>query len=310
MNVVVIANPISGGHNLKDEWQSQYHSLFEAIFSKYDLHFTQAKGHATELARKALQTKPDYLVVCGGDGTLNEVVQAFFINKKNISPQTILAPLPLGSGSDFLRTLTKERNPKTLLKRLLKADPLQIDVALVEFKDAEIEDRYFINALQAGLGAKIMQQVNQKPKSQNSYVRYFSGSIEGFAHHKNQKVTLQFNNRTVQTKLTNLIVTNGAYFGSGMHPSPGAKLNDGLFDTTIIKNLNWITFLMGLPQLYLKNKFIPKAIAERVACPQISITPSDPKNFEYELDGEVYGQGASVIRNLSQCLKICSYKLY
>lgn len=308
MKISVIANPISGGHNLEENWERQYHPLFDHLFHDYSVCFTQEKGHATKLTRQLLKSKPDYLIVCGGDGTLSEVVQGFFRSKENSSPKTVLAPLPLGSGSDFLRTITKERNPKTLLNRLLQSKVMTIDVGLVEFQDSKITDRFFINALQAGLGAKIMRQVNQKPKSQNSFYRYFKGSLEGFSINDNQKVTLQISDQFLQTKLTNLIVTNGQYFGSGMQPSPGAKLDDGLFDTTIIKNLNWVTFLMGLPQLYLKSKMIPKSIANRVACDQIIVSPSDPKDFEYELDGEVYGHGASTITNLPKCLKICTYQ--
>src|SRR5436305_2005059 len=68
---------------------------------------TQAPGHATELARQAIKRGARTIIVVGGDGTVNEVVNGFFENEKLISNDAELTIVPRGTGSDFLRTLNR-----------------------------------------------------------------------------------------------------------------------------------------------------------------------------------------------------------
>ena len=97
---LLIVNPISGrGSGLKHK------PLLDDFFSSqqidYELVVTERPGHATEIARKAVQQGVDVVVAVGGDGTCNEVINGFVAEMQTTNHKTKLGVIPVGRGNDF-----------------------------------------------------------------------------------------------------------------------------------------------------------------------------------------------------------------
>ncbi len=324
-NIMIIANPVAGGNNLRKRWKRHLEPFLTKHLLKFDHKFTRAPGHATLLTREAIKAGYRVIVSMGGDGTLNEVVNGFFENGHQINPKTELGILPFGSGGDFIRTLKIERNYEKTIKRIKSKKCKKVDVGRVRFRDKRYNDRYFINIAEIGLGAAIMKHVNAKNRLLPALVRYLTGTFQGILKYKNIPVTLNLFPRTREpgnprTKslmsqaskshrsdinLTNLIVANGQYFGRGMRPAPHAKLDDGVFDVVVIKDITLLKFLLHFPQMYTKKKLISSKVLETYQAHKVSLKAlnRNPK-LKCEVDGETYGQGDMTLQIIPGAIKV------
>jgi diacylglycerol kinase family enzyme len=143
MNIVFIINRFAGNGNGQ--------KIAEYIENRYKndqnvkIEYTLYRGHATEIARQYSNTN-SLIYAVGGDGTLNEVVNGMMSTKCN----SILSTVPCGSGRDFARNFTDEKDPKYFLQSNL--EEYQIDVGEIDYG---YSSRYFINAVAAGITAEI-----------------------------------------------------------------------------------------------------------------------------------------------------------
>lgn len=100
-------------------WKKLQHILDEKTID-YEVNFTEFEHHATELTEKLFtddiedKTMPVYLIVVGGDGTINEVLNGILDFDR-----ARLGVIPTGSGNDFGRNLWIPKNPKKSLEMIL-----------------------------------------------------------------------------------------------------------------------------------------------------------------------------------------------
>src|SRR5262245_25711098 len=106
--IVAIINPNSGHGKAAGAWR-KVRAFLPAPVEEF---MTRSRGHAVELVRTAIKTGAKTVVAVGGDGTINEVVNGFFENEREISPEVCLGIVPHGTGSDFARTLSLPFHPK------------------------------------------------------------------------------------------------------------------------------------------------------------------------------------------------------
>ena len=96
MKSYIIFNPIAGSVSNRDAILLQLSRL-----KPVKLRLTRKAGDAEKWAREALRTESDLVVVVGGDGTLNEVVNGL----ANRARRVRIGIVPMGTGNDFARTL-------------------------------------------------------------------------------------------------------------------------------------------------------------------------------------------------------------
>jgi diacylglycerol kinase (ATP) len=78
----LIVNPTSGGGSTGKDWETQYTKIKQALGKEPHLVFTEKSGDGTTLARELLKKGYQYIIAIGGDGTINEVVNGFFVDEK------------------------------------------------------------------------------------------------------------------------------------------------------------------------------------------------------------------------------------
>ena len=127
-----------------------------ALRSQFDVEevSTKAPGHATEVARRAVDDGVDVVAAFGGDGTVNEVVNGL------VSSEVRLAILPGGMANVFARSLGIPHDPVEATGFLLeKSDDPPRRVPL-----ARLEDRFFTANAGVGLDAAVVREVERRPK--------------------------------------------------------------------------------------------------------------------------------------------------
>lgn len=306
---LIIVNPKSAGGSTEQRW-TQTASEFRTHFGAFHVEFTSHQGHAIKLAKEAAERGRRFIIACGGDGTINEVVNGILQSEKDAE----LGVLPSGTGGDFRRTLDIPNNVREAAEALRDGITKQIDAGKVTFVDHENQEatRYFINVSSFGLSASINERVKTK-----DLLKWVPGeTLRGkakFALSTLQEV-LDFEFTTVRVKLDdaeekllntiNFCVANSRFFGGGMKIAPDAVIDDGFFDVVNIGDIKTAKILLNAYKLYSGSHLSLDEVKHKHA-QRIEVHPVNEKEPVYiETDGELPGRLPAIYEILPKALKV------
>ncbi|MBK7336340.1 MAG: acylglycerol kinase family protein [Saprospirales bacterium] len=95
-----IVNPAGGNGTVQKRWPRIEAALLQAGV-RFEVVFTEARGHATELARNAVESGWRHILAVGGDGTNNETVNGILQQQAVPPSEVCYALLPVGTGNDW-----------------------------------------------------------------------------------------------------------------------------------------------------------------------------------------------------------------
>jgi lipid kinase YegS len=170
------------------------------------------------------------IVVGGGDGTLNIVVNAMM--RSDGHDNVSLGILPLGTANDFAKSAGIDRsNLISALKLACTGVPTAIDVG-------RVGDKYFINAASGGFGAEVTATTPSGMKRLLGDSAYtIMGFVKAFQLEPCDGRVILPNERIRETSLLMVAVNNGRFAGGGFEVAPRASLTDGLLDVIIFSGL-------------------------------------------------------------------------
>lgn len=283
----LILNPAAGKGRAERAWPT-----VAAQLGARGIRFTQAvtcgPGDATLLTQQALIAGATQLIVAGGDGTLNEVVNglaAAQIAKTNLPK---LALLPLGTGTDFARG-HGIRSLDDALTTLQYGQLRALDLGVARFHDprgAE-EERAFVNVADFGLGPRASQQIARVDRRLGSGA-YLYGALRAIAAYAPVSTRVTVDDHLVYDASCGLLaIGNSRYFGGGMRITPLARTDDGLLDVVILGATDRRTLVSELlPSVYRGSHLRHPAVHfARGTTITVDATPPLP----LELDGEIVG---------------------
>ena len=285
MKHIFVINPAAGKKDSSEE-------IMRAVSAipGYDCEFylTQGALDATRYAKTWLEEHPDErarFYACGGDGTLNEVVNGV-AGHENGS----VGVYPSGSGDDFVKYYGG-RDKFLDFKKLLDAPEDEIDLLTVD-NGKPGEFRYSINITNFGFDttvAKTMIKVKRKKIIGGKHA-YVTGVVTGLIKAMKNKCEITADGERVDTKGRILLCTlaNGGYVGGSFFCAPRAINNDGLIEVTAFRPLSRITFVRLLGAYtngtHLDDPRFQKYITYRRAK---EITVKAPEGFSMSVDGEI-----------------------
>lgn len=214
---------------------------------------TSGPGDATRLAREAREDGVACLVVVGGDGTLNEVVQAYLDADGQVQPGPDLALVPAGTGGDFRRSFALRDNAALAAARIASATSRPVDLGVVELTgdDGARVRRAFLNIAAFGLAGVTDRIVNAGPKWIGGRPAFLLGAVRGLMVYRNLGVEVKVDGKLfVCSPVLNVAIANCRYFGGGMHIAPDADPSDGLFDVVALTDLSRAQALALIPHIY------------------------------------------------------------
>ena len=249
----VILNPAAGSGKSLRMWP-RLQPLFEGRLGPVEALFTEAPGHATQLARGAIESGADLVVAIGGDGTLNEVVNGFFANGKALSEQAAIALFPLGTGGDFKRSAHFPEDSDEVIAAIAERELRHVDACLARFRayDGTPLERYFVNVAGFGLGGEVAISAKRNFLARYSGTgAFFWATAVSFLTYRARKVRLAFDGEaTLETSIMEVALGNGRFQGGGMHVCPRARLDSGSVDVSVVRKAGFFEFLAALPYLY------------------------------------------------------------
>ncbi len=289
---VVVVNPQSQGGRLGKRWPVLADTLARAF--PFDDVRTRGPGDATVLVREALRAGAERIVAIGGDGTINEVVNGFFVDGRAIAPQASFALVPFGTGGDFRRTMEIPSEADKAAAVIAANHTRTIDVGKLELtkRDGSRRLRMFANIASFGVSGVVDRLVNESGKKLGR-LSFALATARATWSYKNQRVQLIFDGDTagrVEATINTVAVANGKYFGGAMMIAPNAEVDDGQFDVVAMGDFGFADLVKSGRRLYQGTHLaMDKVTARRARI--VEAEPIDPSAIvELDVDGEPLGR--------------------
>jgi YegS/Rv2252/BmrU family lipid kinase len=278
MKTCFIYNPRSGGNQRDPGLLDGVRAFIREHQLDATVACTEAPGHATELAREAVAAGHTRVVAIGGDGTLNEVAQAL------INTPAVLALVPRGSGNGLALHLRLPLRPRRALGLLV--DP-RAPVRAIDTGTAN--GHAFFNVMGFGFDADISERFNKLTR--RGLPAYVRTGWRAWRDLRPATVTLRLGEHTERLETLVVTVANSDQYGNHARIAPGARVDDGRLDLTVIGPVN---FFQALP---LAGRLFAGNLARN---PHVRTWQGERFHFHREspglihTDGETHATGADV----------------
>jgi diacylglycerol kinase (ATP) len=264
----LIINPIAGrarrdGNGRRAELaRTALASCGEAV----SIAVSERRGHVRELTREALRAGSRFVMVWGGDGTVNEAGSVL------VGTAVPLAIIPAGSGNGLARELGVPLQPGAAIAAALRAAPRPIDAG-------ELNGRPFFNIAGVGFDAHIASLFDRaRRRGLGTYVRvsarelltYRSRTYRidcGCGPGDPERVALQkgaapqegagrpilsgSGSAAFSQKALLVTIANSRQFGNGARIAPFARIDDGRLDLVMFEETSRFATVCALPRLFM-----------------------------------------------------------
>lgn len=231
---IVILNPRSRQGRALRQFERE-RSSWENLLGPFDLRLTRRPGDATEVVRSILDEKTaDQIIVAGGDGTIHEAAQGYWDGERVSCPEIPLGIINLGSGGDYCRSVRVE-TPE--YREALRTNRFAlVDHGVMDRPGAT--PRLFLNIASVGMAGAMLAQ-RESSRFQAGAVAYFYHTVTSLLRFAPPEVSVRIETLEGEAyedrfSLINLFACKGCYSGGGMMWAPGADLQSGALELTIV----------------------------------------------------------------------------
>ncbi len=231
----------------------------------------------------------DILVACGGDGTVNLVINELSEQERK---GLTFGLIPLGSGNDFANAIGMPDDIDAVMD-ILKHDKRRA-TDLIRFR-GDI-DRWCANTLGFGLDGWANFYASDIKWLRGQFV-YIYGVLKAVWKFRGTEVNIQADDRKISRKLLMITICNGREEGGGFKVAPEADNTDGWIDLLLIDKMSIPRILWYLPKFIFQPGKKLKGV-ERLKCKKLRLVANS--TVAVHCDGESLGTD---IRTLSAEIK-------
>ncbi len=244
---------------------------------------TASREATQRLAAEAVADGHDRVVVVGGDGSVQDVVNGLLAAGASIP----LGIVPAGSGNDLARSLGLPRDPGAALEIALGGRLETIDAGSARGSAGE---RWFVSAAGVGFDAQVATALaTRPPRARLGSVGYLLTTLAELRRFHNVSLALRLETPEGRLEIEQAClfaaVANGPYYGGGMRICPEARMGDGLLDVCLVGDISRMGALREIPGIYRGS---------HVRNPAVSLFTVTALEIEGDalahLDGEPFGQ--------------------
>lgn len=234
MKHVFVINPAAGKKDITKKLKEKIYSILKE--EDCDIYITQrpldGKNYVKEYC-ESHQNDEIRFYSCGGDGTLNEVVNGAY-GYKNVS----IACYPSGSGNDFIKYFGKKED-FLKLENLVHGKAIEVDML-------KLNDRFILNVFNLGFDANVAQRMIKYKHLPlvSGKSAYILGIAVSFFHKLTTDMEVSVDGNIIYDGSGVLAaISNAICYGGGFYCSPKAKVDDGLLDVVAVKKISRFKFL-------------------------------------------------------------------
>ena len=273
MKHVFIVNPAAGKFDRTEGYRAMIDAAFQPRGLTYELLVSKAPGDCRALARQAAASGEEVRIyACGGDGTLNEVVNGV-VGFGNAA----VTHFPGGSGNDSIKVFS---NPAAFasIDRLLDAEETRFDLI-------RCNDTYALNVLSIGFDARVGTDIARFKRLPlvTGKGAYILSILSNMLHGLSAQYTVTLGSgETISGQKTMICICNGRWYGGSFNPMPEAEPDDGILEVLVVDKVNLLQVASVVGQ-YQKGHYadFPELIRHyrctdlRIACAEPSVVNVD-----------------------------------
>ena len=236
MKHLFLINPAAGKHDGTFDCAKTVRDLCEKKRLDYEIRVSKQPGDLTRYAREAAETGEALRIyACGGDGTLNEVLQGAAGHDN-----AAITNYPIGSGNDSVKIFS---DPKRFLDLEALIDGEEHRLDLIRCSDGT----YSINICSMGLDARIAADMSKYKKLPlvKGIGAYLASTAVNVLKGIHSPFTVEINGETIEGDQTMICICSGRFYGGGFNPVPDAVPDDGLLDVLLVAPVR----LLDVPKL-------------------------------------------------------------
>ncbi len=279
--LLIIANPKSGKAKVKVNLLNIVQIFSDAGY-EVTVYPTKHQGDATQKTESLSQGQFDRIVVCGGDGTLNEVITgAMHANLK-----CTFGYIPLGTLNEWSSGLDISRNAIDAAKDIVSGKEIDLDIG-------KFGDKYFTYTASFGAFTEASYSANQDIKNVLGQAAYFFEGIKSLSNIKPLHLKFKCNEKEIEDDFLFGAISNSMSVGGIVKFDDSfVKLNDGKFEVLLIKSPTTILQFQSIVDGILRRDLNRSGI-EFFHTDEITVTGG--ADMPWTLDGE-YSKGDKEIR--------------
>jgi YegS/Rv2252/BmrU family lipid kinase len=238
-----------------------------------DVLVTVGRDHATKLAQRAVDSGCELVVAAGGDGTLNEVLQAL------AGTNAILGVVPVGTVNLWAAEAGLPASADELVQLFHALQPRRVDVGLAG-------DRHFLLMASIGLDAAAVQTVDARLKQKIGRWAYAVSLARLAGKYKGSDIRVSIDGTAIRSTALMMVIGNTRRYAGRLQVTPDAIADDGLLDLVVVRGGRvW----NGLPQVVAVLTGIPALRRSLLHGRARTIEVDSEEPLPIQIDGDFYG---------------------
>ena len=274
----VVVNPSAGRPGLVEQRTRDALAEYRV---EADVHVSTSPHHLAHVVRTGIDEGRHRFVSVGGDGTAHLVLNSLMEQQWETPP--VLAILPAGSGSDFIRTFALPRDLEAATAHLVTDDTYRVDIGRL---DGDFGHRWFLNVANLGVAAGSAETAAKLPRFLGR-VRYTVGFWIALWRYKSRQIRVVVDGNDWTGAAITVVLANGQFFRGGMNIAPKALLGDGKLDVQVFSGPRRMAFSV-MPRVRRGLHLRHKAVRRRSGS---TIDIDCHHDWPIEADGEMIGRG-------------------
>lgn len=299
---MVLINPVAGNQVGCGDW-GKLCRLLDQHEINYQHRVTEYLHHSIKLIQDYLEQGCRKFIIAGGDGFLNEAINALFTQTTVDPKQATLALIPVGTGNDWARTFNIPGSHEAAIEIIRKGKTMRHDIGRVFYRaNNEEKSWYFINMCGIGLDAEVNKKVSaDRERGHLGSMKYQYHIFTTLMGYTPTRMTLVIDGKEIKHEVLSMALGIAQYNGGGMKQLPLAVPDDGVFDLSIIKSISRLKALCSVNKLY-DGSFVEMPEVSTYTGKAIQIQ-SEPDCW-IEADGESLGHSPFRFEIIPQALNV------
>jgi diacylglycerol kinase (ATP) len=292
---VVFVNRLAGGGRA-EKYLVRVRQVFAAEKIPAEFVLTESAEDLESRARAAIAGGRRFLLAMGGDGTLQGLVNAAY------GSDVLIGMLPAGGGNDFAAALGLPKEPVAAARAVLNGQARSVD--LLRARTADGRERLYVGGGGVGLDVEASRYAAGTYRRMPGRLRYVVSALRAWREFTPLNARAEFpgsEQAALEASVLLAGVLNAPTYGAGLRVAPGAQVDDGWLNLSLVKNLIPLEVLALVPRL-IRNGSLPDSYLKQTKARKV-VLRTDRACF-FHGDGEIFGPAPVEIEVVPGAVKV------
>ena len=277
----VIYNPKAGARKAKKRWK-EIKEYMDSKGVSYDYVQSEGFGSVERLAGILANNGYRTIVIVGGDGALNDAINGIMTSDAENKSEIAIGIIPNGIGNNFAKYWDEDLDYRKAVDCIINHRKRKIDAGFCRYFNGKTHEcRFFLNAVNIGLGARIVKITDQTKRFWGvKYISYLAAFFLLFFERQLYRTHLKINSEHIRGRVMTICVGNASGYGQ----TPSAVPYNGWLDVSVIYRPQALQIVSGLWML-IQGRILNYKFVKSYRTKKVKVLRA--RNASVDLDGRL-----------------------